>query len=346
MKTQYDIIYCPFYETEVFVWSEMIEKLGTFPMFVLMSISKDPRHPRNIERLIEATCVQPSTLLETINDLIDNKLLERKAETSFDLTDLGKQYVRINNYLENYSQSGRVAVNAFTGLAEDIKNESYYSCKISRNKEMTLPIRINKLLLKNHDFSNIKSLMKNKIDLSDFNVTKDDYDYIYFDLKPKEIFYVPYAITPNTIMNEASDNEYQIALVIHIEKVNKKISHSQMDKYKMITKQLVDISRFEEDLLSDNGKDIVNIVNKVQEQNCKQPVYYECYTGKKIKYEPIADKSKNTSIPKFPLSRRGKRIFNTDRQNDFIITYETTQTDLTRLISFKDLGRVDTILAK
>lgn len=340
MGTPLDIIYCPFYETEVSIWSEMIERLGTFPMFVLMSISKSKN---NIDDIIKATNLKPSTVLETINELVDDGLLIRKLNSTYDLTNLGNQYLRINNYLENFSHSpkSKVAVNAFTGIVEEIKNSKYYSYESSPDINSTLPKKVNKLLMKNHDFSNIKEYMRSQIDMSELNISDDDYDYIFYDLKPKKVFYVPYIITEETILHKTDDNEHQIMLIVPIEKIIKEITHPEIEKRRDIMKQLIDISYFEETLLSDEGRYLIKIINKIEQQKSKEPVYYECYSGLKIKYEPSSYNLSHNYIPEFKLSRRKRIKCKTYESNGFVIINHSSTMELKRIVSFKDLVQME-----
>lgn len=80
MRVQFDIIYCPFYEADISAWSEMIERLGTFPLFVLTSLSNSKN---TIEKIIKATKLNPSAVMETVDELIENKLLKKESDNFF-----------------------------------------------------------------------------------------------------------------------------------------------------------------------------------------------------------------------------------------------------------------------
>lgn len=328
-------IYCPFYEVEVSVWSEMIEKMGTFPVFLLTALA----NPENtINKIIEATNLNPSTVMETIDDLIRNNLLVRYSKTAYSLTRLGESYLQVNNYLESFpKEHNKIAVNAYTGTVETIFNEKYYSLTNSPNAKATLPRKINKLLIKNHNFSNIKEYMSDKMKSSKLTISNDDYSYIVFDLKPKQLFYVPYIITEKSLFQKEENVDHQIRVIVPIQEVKHRVSHVEIENHKEIIKQLSDIAFVDEDLLSDKGKYIISILNKVKEQQCRSE-YYECYSGIKLLGKPISsDYAVNDNLPTFELKARKSKKCEQQHKDGFIVKPEFKNMDMACIISFDDL---------
>ncbi len=342
MDKKQDVVYCPFYEVDVKIWSEMIEKLGTFPMFVLTSLS-DLKN--TVDKIITSTNLNPSNVIDTVEELIENGLLQKSNNNEqYIFTHLGKTYLKINRYLEEFSHTkkSRIAVNAFTGLIEGVSNESFYSITTKPDGQI-LPIKVSKLLVKNHNFANIKDFMKDRIDLSDFQISDNDYEYINFDLKPKQIFYVPYIVSKESF-SLIQSGEHQIILRTPIEKVKRIVSHNETECYKDIMKQVMDISIANDELLSDQGKLLIYISKKIEELNSKAADYYNCYTGEKIYYQPNFEKFKDidSKFPAISLSRiYRKQCKPSNLNNGFIVTYDVEHLVIENVISFDSLIQME-----
>ncbi len=337
MNKENDIIYCPFYAAELSIWSEMIEKISSFSMLILKTL-KDPKS--NIDTIAKGTALNNETVIEVFDELVEDCLIEKKQDGSYANTDLGDMYIRIYDFINNYSiNKTLVAVNAFTGLIEDVKNEYYYSKTDINEDERVLTPKISRLLLKNPNYSNIKEYMKNNQFLCEENV--GDYDYINFELAPKQLFYVPYEVT-NEVLIASGGVDHQIQVVLPIEKVITTYSHEKIEHNKTIIKQLCDIALYDEGLLSDEGKQIVKIKNKIGNNNDKIS-YWNCYTGSNIQCdfdELDLPKKKVNNIIK--LTRR-KKVRDIRKKDDigFIINSHSEPLERTFYISFDDLIQVE-----
>ena len=336
----FNIVYCPFYEVTVSIWSDMIDKLGDFPMFILTSLAKPSN---NIEKIITATNLNQHTVDDTIDELINSGLLIKKAENRIVHTDLGITYLMIDRYLKAFSKtkSSRVAVNLFTGMLETINDNTIYDSNIPKND--MLPCKISELLIKNHNFSNIKELMKDKVDLSQFAISNNDYEYINFDLKPKQRFYIPYVITKESILSK-DDGEHQIKLIVPIEKVTHTLTHKKMDANKSIISKLMDVASFDENLLSYDGMQLVYIQRKILELSGKID-WYDCYTGNVLNYPPniITEKDyKEDNIPTFNLKKRIQKEYNPIIYDNGFIDVPISDTLLMQqIISFDSLVKME-----
>lgn len=337
----FDIVYCPFYEVTVSIWSDLIDKLGDFPMFILTSLAE---HSNNLEKIITATNLNPSTVDDTVRELRENGLLDINEKNRIVYTKLGITYLKVYNYLKAFpkTNSSKIAVNLFTGMLENIHDNTNYASNTP--KDNTLPCKISELLIKNHNFSNIKEFMKDKIDLLQFSISDDDYEYINFDLKPKQRFYVPYVITKDSILSK-DKGENEIMLIVPIEKVTHILTHKEVDANKDIIGKLIDVANFNESLLSEDGMQLVYIQRKISELSGKKIYFYDCYTGNVLNYPPniLTEKDcKTHNIPKITLKKRVQRKRDSrEHENGFIDTpiYDTLL--MKHIISFDSLVKME-----
>ena len=339
MESNLNVIYCPFYQVDVKIWSEMIDRIGQFPLYILISYSNEDI---TLDKLVAATNLKPSTIIDTIDELLSSGLLQQTA-AGYDackLTRLGKTYLQVYRYIQEFDSSpkSKVGLNAFTGLLENINNENFY-CNIQRPDAEVLPIRVSKLLVRNHNFSNIKEFMRDRLDFSEVNISNDDYEYINFSMRPNRIFYVPYIVTENSfVASESSEN--QIRLIVPIEKVKKIVSHVEIEKYHEISEKIFDIAQINEDLLSNEGKKLVAIMEKIKELKLAPEDYYNCYSGRKIPYNPeIASlselKDNIYELPTIQLDRRYKnKSVPISKTSGFVITPVVGQLSMQVSISF------------
>jgi predicted transcriptional regulator len=285
MDNNFNVVYCPFYEVDVKIWSEMIDKIGQFPLYLLISYSNEDI---TLDKLVAATNLKPSVVIDTIEYLISNGLLRQTAlgYNACRLTGLGKTYLQVYRYIQEFDSTPKlkVGLNAFTGLLENIKNEDFFSNNQKPSTD-TLPIRVSKLLVRNHNFSNVKEFMRDKLDFPEVNISNDDYEYVNFNMRPNRIFYVPYVITENSFA-VTENNENHIDLIVPIEKVKKFVSHIEIDKYGEMADKIWSIAHVDADLISDKGNKLVTIMKKINELNSTPEDYYNCYSGKKIPYNP------------------------------------------------------------
>lgn len=338
MTEKDDILYCPFYEVNISVGSEMIDKLGVFPIFVLKSLSNEEN---TIEKITKATNLNPSTVMDTVEELIKNGLLEREKDNCICHTELGNTYLRIYKFLESSKViSSRFAVNAFTGMLETVKNQNFETLANPKEGIPKLPCKVSKLLIKNHNYSNIKEFMRDKIDLSQIHFNENDYQYINFDLKPKQLFYVPYSITYESIISEV-ENEHGIKLCIPIEKVCCNVSHVELEINGKIINQIKDISLFNKDLLSDKAMKLLKILNKTEELSAQKPEFYDCYIGKKLNYQPCTDSGVGGNMETIKLTKRMQNRRKVYRQEGFIFTPDIEQLKMYRMISFDSLKQLE-----
>lgn len=227
-------------------------------------------------------------------------------------------------------------------MIEEIKNEKYYFNTSTPNKKIILPCKVNKLLIKNHDFSNIKEFMRKRIDLSELNISNNDYKYIVFDLKPKQLFYVPYIIPEESVSLESNSKDHQLILIVPIEEVKRKITHEEIKEYQDIIPLLSKIALLHKELLSDKGNYLINIANKIADLQNKDVAYYECYSGIKLKYKPnLSNFENNNNLPEFRLSKRKRKKCEEQRKDGFIVTTETSSLEMARIISFESLVQME-----
>lgn len=339
MDSKLNVIYCPFYEVDVKIWSEMIDRIGQFPLYILVSYDNADI---TLDKLVAATNLKPSVVIDTIEELLSNGLLWQNI-AGYDackLTRLGKTYLQIYRYIKEFDSTPKlkVGLNAFTGLLENINDDSFF-CNTQRPNTDVLPIKVSKLLVKNHNFANIKEFMRDKLDFPQINISNDDYEYINFNMRPKHIFYVPYVVTENSfVVSESTEN--QIRLIVPIEKVKKIVSHVEIEKYREISEKIFDIALINEDLLSNEGKKMVAIMTKIKELNSAPEDYYNCYSGKKIPYNPetafLSEFKDNIhELPTIQLDRRYKnKSVPMSKASGFVITPVVGQLSMQVSISF------------
>ncbi len=340
MTKKDDILYCPFYEVSVSVSSEMINRLGIFPVFVLASLSDTAN---TVEKITEATNLDPSTVTDTVEELIENGLLERKIDDRICHTDLGNIYLRIYKFLEHSKAiNSRFAVNAFTGMLETVKNRNFEDLSEPEDKSKILCKKVSKLLIKNHNYSNVKEFMKDKIDLSEISFSEDDYQYIIFDLKPKGgTFYVPYAVTNETVVSEGEE-EGNIKLCIPIEKVSYNVSHVELESNRDIIRQIIDISMVDKEMLSDKALRLLKLLKRTEELSAQKPEFYDCYIGKKLNYQPCTNKEIGRDTTwSITLTKRKQKKREANVQNGFILIPVIEELKMYRIISFNSLKQLE-----
>lgn len=339
MAQKDDIVYCPFYEVSVSVSSEMIDKLGLFPVFVLTSLSDAAN---TVEKITEATNLNPSTVIDTIDELIESGLLERKKDYRICHTELGNTYLRIYKFLEcSKTINSRFAVNAFTGMLETVKNQNFEALANSKEGSAVLPCKVSRSVIKNHNYSNIKEFMKDKIDLSEISFCENDYQYISFDLKPKMYFYVPYSITDEAVVSEG-EYEYRVKLCVPIEKVRRNVSHEELEANRNIIKQIVDIEMFDKELLSDKAIRLLKLLKKTKTLSAQKNEFYDCYIGKKLNYQPCTNSDiGGVNMKVITLTKRKQKKREAAVKNGFILTPDIEELKMYRIISFNSLKQLE-----
>lgn len=348
MDNSTDMIYCPFFEVSVSVRSEIIERIGSFPMFILQALfnedgTMEPR--KQLHRIIDSTKIQSSTVLETMGELADDGLLKSLGNDEYSLSESGAKYVRIARYLESFSDNfkKRIAVNAFTGMLESVKNEAWFSKKSYPDDSYVLKRNTNRLMIQNPNFSNVKDFLKDEIDLSQLSISEDDYKYIVFDLKPeKEPFFVPYVVLPQAILSGDECESHPISLIIPVEEVHRTATHKKIEENKSLLPALLHIAQTRPSFLSDAGNDLVRIAQKLECENKKDATYYECHFGYRFSSAPSFDTDwSHAAYPEFRLSKRKKKACRPQEIGDIIVTTTTESKEIRRLISFDRLEQAE-----
>lgn len=289
-ENQPDMIFCPFREVIIDrIYSELLEKIGSFPMLVLAAAEKK----QTPTQIAESICTIEFVVTDVADELTANGLLvQTKAGEPLCLTELGVRYLRIRRFIEEFEQdrSRRFAVNLFTCQLEHVPNQHCFEY-IERPQTNLLwnKLRGGDRLLSTPDYENTKEYMKQYLDLSAHSLTEDDYDYISFQLMPQgEIFYVPY-ILPTDALPLASENCLNAFCAnIPVDTIKMKLM-TELDlseNGKELKEAILRLCKAMPSFLSDAGRKTADQYQMIQTFNSKmQPQQINLYNGQEYREE-------------------------------------------------------------
>lgn len=328
-------VLCPFYVVTIDIKSDLTERLGVFPLFLLESLSV----PENtLKKIACATNLSISTIIDTIESLINNKLIVRNNTKGYNLTELGNTYLKINRYISSFKNNSqrKYAVNGFTGRLEDVE---FMVNEPNPSDAVMLPVKASRLLMKNPDYSNVREYMKNKVHIDNFSITDNDYKYLKFFIKPEKLFYVPYEIPEKSYDGDPGENNL-ISLQVPVEEIKLSWSHTDIETHTNIISYIAAIYNSNPDFLSDSGKTLAEIFKKICEFDKTGNIkYMDCYSGTKLCHEPNDIKRSNADYPVIALKKRRKTSTTPKNVDNNFIFIPRVQREviMTRLISFDKL---------
>lgn len=346
MNQNYDIIYCPFLEVDVIIGSDLLEKIGSFSLFLISSVAKGI----SLETISAGTGLELSNVIETARELTESGLMSYNDHNDrYTLTDLGITYGKIKRFIDFNSKESekRYAVNCFTGRLEDVNNTEFFDYHLKEiNQEITLPQKISRILLKSPNYENVKEYMKSKINISNISITNDDYDYIYYTLKDKHnLFYVPYIVLPESYTID-SDDLSKLILKIPVSIVRTHYQNKKVEQYKDALDKLNNIFESWPELLSEEAHKLLNSNQLINKWNSEaKEIYMDCYSGSRLRFEICDQEITLHERDKFVLNlserstvKEGSVKFGTN-PDDYRV-FEQKKIRITREIGFSNLRQL------
>lgn len=297
MSEKFDVIYCPFVEVKIEnIGSELLENIGSFPIFVLRAL----RNGNTTAEISESVCLDIITVTSVVDELKKNDLLEKECEDC-KLTDLGYQYLRIFEFIKKFREGRdqRYAINCFTCQLEDVKDQRCFlrTDEVSLKNAPHLPNKLkgSEQLIRTPNYENVKEYMKPYLNLSDVALTEDDYDYIQFELKAESkcankysFFYVPYEIPPESYLwdNSKVNPEYKFWAEIPIQSAKRRFYSSDLHMLpsgEKIAELLLQLNKLAPKFVSELGGNIISNLENIDKWNKESRyVFIDCYSGQKF----------------------------------------------------------------
>ncbi len=284
-----DVFFCPFKEVEIQnLYSEMLEKIGGLPMLILLQAAEN----KTVAEIADGICVADWVIDDTAEELVKTSLLIKQGE-QYALTDLGRRYVRIYNFIKEYkaNDQNRHAVNLFTCQLEQVKNERFFENTMRPEKEK-FPIKLQNAerFIKTPNFENTLDYMKEYME-KDSVLDDNDYQYFQFELKAKgEVFFVPYYVPDDYFVDE-SDRQLEENLVRHDVWLNVPVFEGKrIYRYTGVSEEIAgalqNLNSIAPEFLTEDGKTHVKRIEqaKLYTQKCNLCVI-DAYSGKKYRSE-------------------------------------------------------------
>lgn len=256
-------VYCPIMKAVLYINSTLIEQIGEFTQFILYSLGKGV----NIDDINNTIELGEYLIREETFHLQKWGLIESN-ERGYVLTELGKSYFKIIEFVEYINNSIiEVQINCFNGIImEDdgvIVNEDLCEHNIQK-----LKVDIVKELYQNKNYGNSKQFFidKFKFDIYEkFKLSENEIDSINISLNYEKgsLYKLLYLDEIDTIDmffdREDNEDEVDISLVRQIIKLKIKIENNHLEKYRYTLETLRNINIFDNELLSQKAKDIIDI---------------------------------------------------------------------------------------
>lgn len=299
-------VYCPIMRAGMYINSTLIEQMGEFTQFILYSLGKG-FNINDINRTIE---LGEYLIREEIFHLERWGLIESNGQ-AFILTELGKSYFKVMQFVEYVNNSStEVQINCFNGII--MKDDGVViSEELCEDTIQKLKVDIVKELYQNKDYGNSKELfidMFNYDIYERFNLSEEEIDTISISLNyQKSIMYkVLYVDEIDPIDMEYSDEEEgekaDISIVRQIIKLKINIENLNLEKYRYTLETLRNICVFDDELLSEKAKDIIDLWKEEQiiQSNTKN-IYFDT-TNKQVITDFIENES-NFRLYKLSIPR-------------------------------------------
>lgn len=312
MTKELDIIYCPFIEVKIKdITCDLLEKFGSFPLQVLLSLSEG----HSIKAIAEGIIVAENVIENAVNELEHNNMIEKKMFGKYKLTQTGKKYVRLYTLINDFRNSitEKFAVNCFTCLVEKIGNADYFSnTKIDSSSILYNRLKGSEFLVKSPDYENSHDYFKNLMKLHNSDLTDDDYVCIHFILEPVDkwkVFYVPYAVPENAYSDadSADTAENKIYVKVPVQKA-RRFYYSPLDQLndvKALKAALMFLQESYADFLSEKAKTAIEEMKASERYNAESRIIFmDCYSGKE--FGNHLQKNQKTQHTDLCLSERHK----------------------------------------
>lgn len=279
-------VYCPIMKANLYINSTLIEQMGDFTQFVLYSLGKG----FTIDEINKTIELGEYLIREEIFHLEKWGLIESN-QLSFELTELGKSYFKVIEFVEYVNNSStNVQINCFNGIImEDdgiLINKDLCTDDVQR-----LRVEIVKELYQNKNYGNSKEFFINKFN-SDINekydLSDDEIDSINVSINYQKgnlfkLFYLDHIDSVDMILNIEDAYEVDISIVRNIIKLKMKLENYKLDKYRYTLDTLKNINVFDSELLSPKAKNILAIWQEEQElQTNIKDVFYDTATNQII----------------------------------------------------------------
>lgn len=287
MKTDLDLVYCPFQEVKIEkVSSEYLEKLGNFSILVLCAVAQS----KSVAQIADSVCLNSSVVEKFITELAENELIDVSGNSPR-VTKHGRVCIAVNDMISLFrsNEQKRYAVNCFTCQLEDVNDLDCFDNTYDRllNKGITQlknKLRGSEQLLKTPNYENVKEYMKQFIKFKSDDEDGNYNDYIRFQLQPSgKVFYVPYAIPPESYRREMGDEKSGSSFWAELPVYTVKREYIS-EKFFSISEELIAIYAKNEQLLSLEGQSAAKDCLKINEWNSKSELFNaDCYSGSEFK---------------------------------------------------------------
>lgn len=287
MKTDLDLVYCPFREVTIEkVSSDLLEKLGNFSILVLCAIAKN----KSVDDIANSVCLNPIVVENFIKELSENELICFSGNSPR-VTQLGRKYIAINDMISIFRDNSqeRYAVNCFTCQLERVGDLNCFGNTYDQLRNKDIPQLKNKLhgselLLKTPNYENVKEYMKRYIDFDSDDQLESYNDYIRFQLQPcGKVFYVPYAIPKEAYISDKSGKKLQNSFWAELPVDTVKREYISENYYE-VSSEIISIYSKNKQLLSSEGQSAALDCLQINKWNEECKLFYaDCYGGNEFK---------------------------------------------------------------
>lgn len=268
-------VYCPVMKAILSINSTLIEQMGEFTQFVLYAIGRG----FSVEDIDDTIELGEYLVREEIFHL-EKWGLVVECGGNIKLTDLGERYFKSIELVDYINSSCiQVQINCFNGFIMDYKG-SLISRDLCEDKIQKLNINIVRELYQNKNCSNSREYFNENFEeimVKKFKLSHDDIDTINVHLNyDSEILYKMMFVD----LGDLDDNKnIDITLVRKEIKLKVDIENRNLGKYRYTADTLMKIGLFDDELLSQKSKDIIEMWKEERAvQNNLCDVYFDTAT--------------------------------------------------------------------
>ena len=269
---------CPIRNAKIFCKSILIDKLGDLTKFIILSLY----HNHSYEEISDITQMGELTLGEEIKYLIRGGILNN--DEHFSLTELGKQYGRLLELFDSFSDGIPVLYNAFANIFEPITND----LDIRQNdKAYKLPVNYIHVLSRNDNYSNSLTIALEHLEIDSpfiYEIRKSLYTTVEIDKRDSQKYKQVFLSDIN--YGVQTEHELFVGVAIPYYKISYKIRYSVLNPYRDILKEIEDISDDYPELLSEKAEKLIS-ANNEEKSVAPLNIYINAITGKGTTDNPI-----------------------------------------------------------
>lgn len=338
-----DLIFCPYKEVVIErVSSELLEKIGALPLLILLQISKN----KTVEDIADGICMQIWVIRDAAEELMQNGLLVQDKNQAYRLTEIGRSYVRIYDFIKSFQaeQQRRYAVNLFTCQLEQVRNEHCFAntkCPDSHMLQLPNKLQNAERLISTPNYENTLEYMKQYLNLAEVSLTDDDYEFIQFQLHTEgEVFYVPYFVPMDAYLKSEADSEKQsendIAIPhdiwLSVPLIEGKMVYEYTAVSSEISEALLKLHSVAPEFLTTSGKNHIEKIRQAEQFTLKRPTFViDAYRGKEYQLDDSSTITSNPPNYIHPFMLSERYSFPTEREQakitggEFYYRYEVLQ---------------------